>query len=86
MPNLFLSRRPSIRCTPSRSRQNLPFPKTRPFPIYRPKELLLRSYECINGTHAVGVVRTAFDACERYDTIVEDDTNLFTGFGCAIEN
>lgn len=56
---------------------------TRPLPTRTPDRLLLRSYERLNRTHPVLVFWATAYGCERYDAVVDDDSELGFRMGFA---
>jgi len=56
-----------------------------PHPIHLRDDLILRRNKRIDGTHAITLIRTTFDACEGSHSIVDDYSDLFTRDGGALE-
>lgn len=54
----------------------MPIAVAAPIPICLSDHSFLRSDERVDGAHAVFILRAAFDARQRSDTVVDDDADL----------
>jgi hypothetical protein len=58
--------------------RHFPVSITSPVPVRVCDNLLLRSNECWDRTHSMGIVGASFNACEGSNSVVYYDANLFT--------